>query len=189
MVAEIGLYETGFAALSDPAFDSFQRLNILESCLSSVKRFLDVCLADSAEISMSFQYLSWAQISFVLLAAIKLCICSCEGWDTNLVHNTLNLSHILDVLIGKLDALFRDGNEIEWDVFSHFSRQLGKVKAWYDMKFLSKDTPRIDAETHQQASAGFDQQGDYMLSLDENFWCTLGSTQDDSWTIFGQPQE
>jgi len=187
MVAEIGLYENGFTALSDSTFDSFQRLNILESCLSSVRRFLDICLTDSAEISVSFQFLNWTQISFVLLAAIKLCICSCEGWDTNIVHNTLKLSHVLGVLIGKLDARFRDGIEIDWDVFAHFSRQLGKVKAWYDIKFPTNDAVRIEAETYQQASVGFDQQGDYMLDLDENFWCALGSNQDDSWMIFGQP--
>ncbi|KAG4026995.1 hypothetical protein MFRU_034g00540 [Monilinia fructicola] len=204
-VAEINLYEVGISDAFDSTLDSLERLSILHSCLISVKSFLEGKATKWVDLSVGVAYTTWVQVGYGILVALKLSICKADGWDRDYARSALNIKHTIDFLIEKLKTIIairgRSPEQLqsstsaipEKDIFVRFSRQLLRIRSWYEASLQQNDSNPVLDEivqpfNHHDESANAPLiipeslvQDDFLLSLDDNFWHAFPSVDDGFW--------
>ncbi|KAB8296406.1 hypothetical protein EYC80_009150 [Monilinia laxa] len=205
-VAEINLYEAGLNDAVGPALDSLERLSILHSCLIAVKSFLEGKVTKWVDFSVGVAYTTWVQVGYGILVALKLSICKADGWNRDYARSALNIKHPIDFLIEKLKTTItirgRSPEQLqsstsaipEKDIFIRFSRQLLRIKSWYEVSLQQNDSnPVLEDEivqpfNHNDKSANAPLiipesfvQDDFLLSLDDNFWHAFPNVDDGFW--------
>ncbi|KAM0160024.1 hypothetical protein ACHAPG_003204 [Botrytis cinerea] len=215
-IAEIILYEAGLNDADYTNSDSLERLSILNSCLISVKSFLDDKVTQWIDFSIGAAYTTWVQVGYGILVALKLCTCKADGWDRNYARSALNIQHTIDFLIDKLKKIIfirgRSPEQLqsqsqsqsqssinttpEKDIFIRFSRQLLRIKSWYEAS-LHPHPSDASPEPEDEISQPFNQhdesaaaplivpesylQDEFLTSLDDNFWLAFPSADDGFW--------
>lgn len=225
-IAAINLYEAGLNDADFTTADSLERLSILNSCLISVQSFLDDKVTQWIDFSIGAAYTTWVQVGYGILVALKLCTCKADGWDREYARAALNIQHTINFLIEKLKKIIsirgRSPEQLqlqlhsqpqpqsqnppsitptpEKDIFIRFSRQLLRIKSWYQAS-LSQHTPSssprepLEEEIHppfdpqdESSTAPLaipesDLQEEFLTSLDDNFWLAFPSADDGFWNL------
>ncbi|KAF7881873.1 uncharacterized protein EAF02_006561 [Botrytis sinoallii] len=169
-IAEINLYEAGLNDADFTTSDSLERLSILNSCLISVKTFLDDKVTQWIDFSIAAAYTTWVQVGYGILVALKLCTCKADGWDREHARSALNIQHTIDFLIAKLKIIISIRGRSpelqsqpqspnlsttttpEKDIFIRFSRQLLRIKSLYEASLHphpSNSSPEPEEEIPQ----------------------------------------
>ncbi|TGO45309.1 hypothetical protein BCON_0403g00030 [Botryotinia convoluta] len=176
-IAEINLYEAGLNDTDFTNSDSLERLSILNSCLISVKSFLDDKVTQWIDFSIGAAYTTWVQVGYGILVALKLCTCKADGWDREYARSALNIRHTIDFLIEKLKIIIsirgRSPEQLqsqlqsqsqpstsstpEKDIFIRFSRQLLRIKSWHEAS-LHQHSPNSSPEPEEEINQPFNQQ-------------------------------
>ncbi|TGO21500.1 hypothetical protein BPAE_0216g00120 [Botrytis paeoniae] len=217
-IAEINLYEAGLNDADFTPSDSLERLCILNSCLISVKSFLDDKVTQWIDFSIEAAYTTWVQVGYGILVALKLCTCKADGWDREYARSALNIQHTIDFLIEKLKIIIsirgRSPEQLqsqsqsqnlssitttpEKDIFIRFSRQLLRIKSWYEAS-LHPHPSNPSPEPEEEIPQPFNQQDDsatapllipesyvqdeFLMSLDDDFWLAFPSADDGFWNL------
>lgn len=205
-IAEINLYEAGLNDALDTNLDGLERLSILNSCLLSVKSFLDGKVTRWVDFSVGTAYTTWVQVGYAILVALRLSTCKANGWDRDYARSALNIQHKIDFLIEKLKKIIsirgRSPEQLqssisaipEKDIFVRFSRQLLRIKSWYETSLQQNDSnPDMEDEIIQPFNQNDESanapliipenymQDNFLMSLDDNFWHAFPSANDGFW--------
>ncbi|KAF7899530.1 hypothetical protein EAF00_003866 [Botryotinia globosa] len=99
-IAEINLYEAGLNDTDFTTSDCLEQLSIRNSCLTSVKSFLDDKLTQWIDFSIRAAYTTWVQIGHGILVAPKprTCTCKANSWDRESGRAALNIQHTMNFL-------------------------------------------------------------------------------------------
>ncbi|KAL2062398.1 hypothetical protein VTL71DRAFT_6664, partial [Oculimacula yallundae] len=103
---------------------------MLHSCLTGVKAFFTAYLSQNAIFATSFAYFRWIFMGQVLILGAKLAAYKVDGWDARHVHEVLDCSNALDVVIRKFEAILKrriphGDNEI----FDRYVQKIRRIKA------------------------------------------------------------
>jgi hypothetical protein len=202
-IAEINLYEVGLRDTADPSLGSLERLSILHSCLLSVKSFIDGQVTQRVDFSVGVPYTIWIQVGYAVLVALKLSTCKADGWDRDFARSSLNITHTIDFLIGKLKTIIairgRSPEQLQSstgalpqkDIFVRFSRQLLRIKSWYEASLSQDDSSTDDiiqpfSQSGESANAPLIMpetyiQDDFLMDLDDDFWHAFPNGSDCFW--------
>ncbi|TGO13238.1 hypothetical protein BTUL_0073g00060 [Botrytis tulipae] len=159
-ITEINLYEAGLDDADFTTSDSLERLSILNSCLTSVKSFLDDKVTQWIDFSIGAAYTTWVQVGYGILVALKLCTCKADGWDREYARAALNIQRTINFLIEKLKKIIsirgRSPEQLQppsppsisitptpsKDIFTRFSRQLLHIKSWHEASLYPHTPPQ-----------------------------------------------
>lgn len=208
-VVEISLYEVGLYSTFFLERDKMQRIDILHACLTSVKKFFDTHFNVESSFEASISYSKWMQSGYALLMGFKLCLCSAEGWDLQYVREVLNFPLHLNELIRKLKIEVSRAQTINShqsdakkpEIFARYLRQLRHVRDWYDSTLpetLHIQTPpktphfiphRLQFTQRNNtitipAPPTEGMYEDMLMNLDNDFWNSVYSNNDD-WMTAG----
>ncbi|KAF7935526.1 hypothetical protein EAE99_002506 [Botrytis elliptica] len=217
-IAEINLYEAGLNDADFTTSDSLERLSILNSCLLSVKTFLDDKVTRWIDFSIAAAYTTWVQVGYGILVALKLCTCKADGWDREHARSALNIQPTIDFLIEKLKTIISIRGRSpelqsqphsappstttppppEKDIFIRFSRQLLRIKSWYEASLHphpSHSPPASEEEfphpfnQHDESTTAplvipeSHLQDEFLIGLDDNFWLAFPTADDGFWNL------
>ncbi|KAH9206531.1 hypothetical protein DL95DRAFT_469557 [Leptodontidium sp. 2 PMI_412] len=199
-MAEISIFEVSLYRSFHTAFDKAYHLNLLYTCLTTVKKFFDTQFSQKSYFATSFAYFRWIFAGYVLMLGAKLAVYKLDGWDNQHVHEELDCLNTLDRVIGKFEAISqRRIPHGENEVFDRFVQQLRRVKARGRpvVRPLSENpdhgngAPRHHSEVgieFAQSNFGSEIPGfgldNFSIAPDDNFWQTMFEDNADWCVVF-----
>jgi hypothetical protein len=150
---------------------SFQRMEILSACLSAAKGFCDVWLSMPQSLYFSLSLVHFGQLTRALLVLVKLCVFSAADRDASQVTQTLQISRIMDEMIGRMEevsSIF--GREGSACPFVKSAQTMRLRKSWYEAQLAALNVGgdfrmEVNAINTENAVSGV--QHDYWS---EDFW-------------------
>lgn len=107
---EIFLYEISLSDSPQTTKESiFPRIKILYSCLNSAQSFLDSFFSILPEQYPYLTFVTWAQLSNVLVVIERLHLIKLEGWDVSYVQSATNFPAVLERLAHSFEAAGKQG--------------------------------------------------------------------------------
>ncbi|KAL5324977.1 hypothetical protein ACEPPN_006098 [Leptodophora sp. 'Broadleaf-Isolate-01'] len=199
-MAEISIFEVSLYQSFHTAFDKAYHLNLLYTCLTTVKKFFDTQFSQKSYFATSFAYFRWIFAGYVLMLGAKLAVYKLDGWDNQHVHEELDCLNTLDRVIGKFEAISqRRIPHGENEVFDRFVQQLRRVKARGRpvVRPLSENpdhgngAPRHHSEVgieFAQSNFGSEIPGfgldNFSIAPDDSFWQTMFEDNADWCVVF-----
>ncbi len=137
---EMSICEAAFFRPRFPANGiSFQRLEILHTCLKATQAFFETFLSVPVQLLRSISIFTYTQLAHALVTLHKLSTFESPDWNLDYVRGTVNLGSILDQLIRWFDDVkahdgFETGDLEEHDVAWRTARKLQRIKQCHEHK-------------------------------------------------------
>jgi hypothetical protein len=171
-----------------PSSDKLYKIETLNACLSTIRKFFDAFLAQYTTSMPSIPYFYWMRLIHGLSILTKLSFLHCDGWDLEYVRNKLNFGDVVDRLNHKLwmvqEAEAGDDSAGLSKRFRAYRAKMEKTKHWFN-EMVAQEQRAANAAAGGSDAAGTENFDDPMFydmfeNLDEylNFaaWETSGQT-------------
>ncbi|KAF5650991.1 hypothetical protein F52700_226 [Fusarium sp. NRRL 52700] len=140
-------------------------LTCLRNCLHAMQSFFDILLCSPVDLLLRRSILTYDQILYVMLQAVKLFLVEIPDWDTQSIRQTLQLASILDQMISRYEEAERlrraatkrfvfstleEESPNEVTGILKLAKEICWLKCWLESKF-QKSRGEVGADTYQDA--------------------------------------
>ncbi|KAF5535642.1 hypothetical protein FPHYL_13149 [Fusarium phyllophilum] len=140
-------------------------LTCLSNCLHALQSFFNILLGSSVDLLLRRSILTYDQILYVMLQAVKLLLVEIPDWDTQSIRQTLDLTNILDQMVSRYEEAERlrratvkrfvfstheEESPNEMTSTSKLVKEIRWLKCWLESRFQGS-WGEVGEDTYQDA--------------------------------------